>query len=104
MGEKSKGKVYKITEREVTTEPAAGFTDSIQGGGVPFERTTVEHQAGIGYPDITIWIDYASKRAFPFWELKSPGVQENLSIGILQQAIYQLVMLYACSHRFVIMD
>ncbi len=67
-----------ITEREVAAELAAELNDYIQQGGTPFEKATVEHRTGNRYPDITIWIRY-DQQAFAFWELKAPGLQEDLS-------------------------
>lgn len=69
----------QITEREVASELAAELTKYIEGGSTPFEKATVERYTGSGYPDITIWSNYASKQAFAFWELKRPGLQEDLS-------------------------
>ena len=69
----------QITEREVASELASELTKYIEQGGTPFERATVEHRAGSKYPDITIWLSYASKQAFAFWELKRPGLREELA-------------------------
>lgn len=69
----------QITEKEVASELAAELTAYIQQGGTPFEKATVEHHVGSGYPDITIWLNYAAKQAFAFWELKRPGLKEDLS-------------------------
>ncbi|MGQ9738936.1 MAG: hypothetical protein ACUVRT_13645, partial [Armatimonadota bacterium] len=68
-----------ITEREVAAALAAELDKTIQQGGTPFDKATVEHHAGSGYPDITVWTSYAEKRAFAFWELKKPGLKEDLS-------------------------
>ncbi|MEM3485957.1 MAG: N-6 DNA methylase [Candidatus Methanomethyliaceae archaeon] len=69
----------EITEPEVAAELAAELTKYIEQGGTPFEKATVEHRAGSGKPDITIWLNYAAKQAFAFWEIKRPGLQEDLS-------------------------
>lgn len=69
----------KITEREVAAELAAELNRHIQHGGTAFEKVSVENLVGSLYPDITVWINYASGQAFAFWELKRPGLQEDLS-------------------------
>ena len=69
----------QITEREVASDLADKLTAYIQQGGVPFEKATVEHRTGSGYPDITIWTNYTLQQAFAFWELKRPGLQEDFS-------------------------
>ena len=74
-----RGNAPRITEREVAAELAAELTRYMEQGGMPFERATVETGAGSGYPDITIWLDHASRQAFAFIELKRPGLSEDLS-------------------------
>ncbi len=68
-----------ITEKEVAAELSGELNQFIQQGGTHFDKTTVEHHTGSGYPDITIWTDYAAQKAFAFWELKAPGKKEDLS-------------------------
>ncbi|MGQ9710837.1 MAG: hypothetical protein ACUVXE_10265, partial [Anaerolineae bacterium] len=67
-----------ITEREVAADLAAELDETIRQGGTPFVKATVEHRAGGLYPDITIWVNYP-QQPFAFWELKAPGLQEDLS-------------------------
>ncbi len=69
----------KITEREVVAGLAEELNHVLQEGGMPFDRATVESRAASGYPDLTLWTNYATKQAFAFWEFKSPGLQEDLS-------------------------
>ena len=68
-----------ITEREVAAELKEKLNQHIQQGGTPFDQATVEHHSGSRYPDITLWTTYPNK-AFAFWELKAPGLQEDLSV------------------------
>jgi len=68
----------RITEREVVAALAEELNRAIEQGGTPFEKASVEHKAGTLYPDIVIWQSY-SAHAFAFWELKAPGLQEDLS-------------------------
>ncbi len=68
-----------ITEREVAADLKEELNQYIQQGGTPFSAATVENRAGTRYPDITIWSQFP-KQAFAFWELKAPGLQEDLSI------------------------
>lgn len=68
-----------ITEREVAADLKEELNQYIQQGGTPFSAATVENRAGTRYPDITIWSQFP-KQAFAFWELKAPGLQEDLSV------------------------
>ena len=68
-----------ITEREVAADLKEELNQYIQQGGTPFSQATVEHHSGSRYPDITLWTTYPYK-AFAFWELKAPGLQEDLSV------------------------
>ena len=68
-----------ITEREVAADLKEELNQYIQQGGTPFNQATVEHHSGSRYPDITLWTTYPYK-AFAFWELKAPGLQEDLSV------------------------
>jgi len=71
--------ISKITEREVAADLTAELDNLIKQGGTPFQKATVEHQAGGRYPDIVIWTDYTTHQAFAFWELKAPGLPEDTS-------------------------
>lgn len=71
--------VSAITEREVAADLKEELHQYIQQGGTPFDQATVEHHSGSRYPDITLWTTYPYK-AFAFWELKAPGLQEDLSV------------------------
>ena len=75
---KTKRASSTISEREVAADLAAELDRLIQQGGTPFAKATVEHRTDGLYPDITIWLDYP-QQAFAFWELKAPGLQEDLS-------------------------
>lgn len=69
----------QVTEREIAGALAEELNKFIQKGGIPFEKATVEHRAGRSYPDITIWTNFATGQAFAIWELKRPGLKEDLS-------------------------
>ncbi len=68
-----------ITEREVVADLKEELNGYIHQGGTPFDQATVEHHSGSRYPDITLWTAYPYE-AFAFWELKAPGLQEDLSV------------------------
>jgi len=69
----------KITEREVAAELASALDDLLQSGGYPFQRATVEASVGVGFPDIIIWENEVTRQAFAFWELKAPGLREDIA-------------------------
>ncbi len=69
-----------ITEREVAADICQELNQYINQGGTPFDKTSVEHHADSRYPDITVWTNYQNQKAFSFWELKAPGLQEDLSV------------------------
>ena len=68
-----------ITEREVAADLKEELNGYIHQGGTSFDQATVEHLSVSRYPDITLWTAYPDK-AFAFWELKAPGLQEDLSV------------------------
>jgi len=72
-------KTSGVTEREVVSEIKEEFNKLIKEGWTPFENATVETRAGDRYPDLTVWTDYESKKAFAIWEFKKPGLTEDLS-------------------------
>lgn len=68
----------RITEREVAAELASELDALLESGGYPFQRATVEASVGVGFPDLVLWEDYAARRAFASWELKAPGLREDI--------------------------
>ncbi len=88
----------KITEREVASSLAGELTNYVRRGGTPFDEVTPEPLAGRGYPDIVVWIHRSSNQAFAFWELKRPGLKEDLSK--LPQKAHELGVRYVVVWNF----
>lgn len=74
-----------ITEKEICSEISGHLNNYLNQISNPFEKTTVEHSATVGYPDITVWINYQNEEPFSFWEIKRPGFKEDMK-KVLEKA------------------
>jgi len=73
----------KVTEKEVAAWISQEINRILNGGGFPFQESTVETNL-MGkksrFPDIVIWHSRETENAFIFIELKRPGGTEDLDI------------------------
>lgn len=69
----------RVTEPEVGADIVAALDNYVRQGGQSFEKITVQHSAGGLFPDIVVWTDFSAHKAFAIWELKAPGLSEDIS-------------------------
>ncbi|MEP0829098.1 MAG: N-6 DNA methylase [bacterium] len=91
----------KTTEREVAGWLSEQINKVIEGGGYPFNESTIE--TGLPgnssrFPDIVLWISRQDNNAFAFFELKAPGLTENT--GRLIEVAERLKVNHAVTWNF----
>lgn len=91
----------KTTEREVAGWLSEQINEIIEGGGFPFNESTIETGLpgqSTRFPDIVLWISRQNNDAFAFLELKAPGLKEDT--GRLIEVAERLKVNHAITWNF----